>query len=139
LLDSLWKLLQLLQSLAILVPDGFCMKNRNVKNLDLWYLKIHESSVPNFWICCVFGYLLNQKLHKVMLYIVLYKLFSIYAESVQMIFVAKNNYVFVPNFCMLSFDAKMHLWWINHNFIINKNIYSWNMLVFLCKCITQDP
>jgi hypothetical protein len=32
------------------------------------------------------------------------------AESVQMIFVAKNNYVFVPNFCMLSCYAKMHLW-----------------------------
>jgi hypothetical protein len=30
-----------------------CMKNRNVKNLDLWYLKIYRSYVCNFWICCV--------------------------------------------------------------------------------------
>jgi hypothetical protein len=38
------------------------------------------------------------------------KLFSISAESVQMIFVDKNNYIFVPNFRMLSFYAKIHLW-----------------------------
>jgi hypothetical protein len=35
-------------------------------------------------------------------------MFSIYAESIQMIFVDKNNYVFVPNFCMLSLYAKIH-------------------------------
>jgi hypothetical protein len=44
-----------------------------------------------------------------MLSIFLYELFSIYAEPVQVIFVAKNNYIFVPNFCMLSLYAKMHL------------------------------
>jgi hypothetical protein len=33
--------------------DKFCMKNRNVKNLDLLYLKIYKSYVANFWICCV--------------------------------------------------------------------------------------
>jgi hypothetical protein len=32
-----------------------------------------------------------KKLHKVMLQIFLYKLFSIYAESVHTIFAAKNN------------------------------------------------
>jgi hypothetical protein len=38
-----------------------------------------------------------------MMLIILYELFSIYAESVQMIFVTKNKYVFVPNFCMWCF------------------------------------
>jgi hypothetical protein len=36
----------------------------------------------------------------------LYKLFSIYAESVQTISVDKNIYIFVPNFCMLFFMPK---------------------------------
>jgi hypothetical protein len=35
----------------MLLPDKFCMKVRNVKNLDLLYLKIHKPSVANFWIC----------------------------------------------------------------------------------------
>jgi hypothetical protein len=45
------------------------MKNRNMKNLDLLYLKIYKSFVANFWICCVLchDWLLYQKLHKVML------------------------------------------------------------------------
>jgi predicted nucleic acid-binding Zn finger protein len=41
-----------------------------------------------------------------------------------MIFVDKNNYILVPNFCMLSFYAKMHLWGINDDFMFVRNIYS---------------
>jgi hypothetical protein len=33
-------------------------------------------------------------------------MFSFSVESVQMIFVDKNNLVFVPNFCILSFYVK---------------------------------
>jgi hypothetical protein len=36
--------------------DIFSMKNRNVKKLDLRYLKFHESLVSNFRICCVLCY-----------------------------------------------------------------------------------
>jgi hypothetical protein len=42
-----------------------------------------------------------------------------------MIFVAKNKKIFVPNLCMLFFYAKLHLWWINNKFIIDRIIYSW--------------
>jgi hypothetical protein len=37
-------------------PDNVCMKNRYVKNLDLFYLKIDKTSVANFRICCVLCY-----------------------------------------------------------------------------------
>jgi hypothetical protein len=53
----------------------------------------------------------------------LYELFYIYAESVKMLFVAKNNYIFVPNFSMLSLYAKIYPWWINHNFIYQKYLF----------------
>jgi hypothetical protein len=55
-----------------------------------------------------------------------------------MIFVAKNIYVFVPNLCMLSGYAKAHIWGINHNFWMSRNIYSEIVHVFLCKLIKQD-
>jgi hypothetical protein len=37
-------------------PNIFGMKNRNVKNLDLCYLKNYKFSVDDFWICCVLCY-----------------------------------------------------------------------------------
>jgi hypothetical protein len=37
-------------------PDNLCMKNRNVKNLDLRYLQIYKSYIANFRRCCVLCY-----------------------------------------------------------------------------------
>jgi hypothetical protein len=55
-MDSWWKVLQLLLFIPELFSNIFDMKNRNVRNLDLLYLKIHECSISNFSICCVLGY-----------------------------------------------------------------------------------
>jgi hypothetical protein len=55
-LDSWWGELQLLLYSLRLFPNIVGMKNRNVKNQDLCYLKIHRSYVSNFWICCVLYY-----------------------------------------------------------------------------------
>jgi hypothetical protein len=43
----------------------------------------------------------------IMSLLALCQLFSNYAESAWMIFVAKNIYVFVPNLCMLSRDVML--------------------------------
>jgi hypothetical protein len=53
LLGSWWGELQLLSDSPSMFRDIFSMKNRNVKNLDLQYDKIHRSSVSNVSICCV--------------------------------------------------------------------------------------
>jgi hypothetical protein len=37
----------------MLFPDNFCMTNRNVKNLDLLYLKIYKCSVAFLDILCI--------------------------------------------------------------------------------------
>jgi hypothetical protein len=39
-----------------LILDIFSMKNKNVKKLDLQYLKIYKSLVSNFCIFCVLGH-----------------------------------------------------------------------------------
>jgi hypothetical protein len=43
-------------SMTIAFPSSFCMKHTKLKNLDLLYLKIYKSSIPNVRICCVLCY-----------------------------------------------------------------------------------
>jgi hypothetical protein len=52
LLCLVWLELQLPQSMYILLSFSFCLKNWNVKYLDLWFRKIHTWSLAGYWICC---------------------------------------------------------------------------------------
>jgi hypothetical protein len=64
---SVWQELQLSPKMYVFLSYSFCLKNRNVKSLDLCFCKIYTSSCAIFRICCTpyRDWWPHQKLHKV--------------------------------------------------------------------------
>jgi hypothetical protein len=123
--------------MSIVFPNSFCMKNVKSRSVVSPNPQVIYSCILDMLcvISCLYPVPQIAQIYVVNLFIwIVFYLCRIWLNY----FLATNNYVFAPNFYMLSLYAKMHLWWINHNFIFVRNIYSWNMPNFLCKCRTQN-